>query len=158
MFERTLSRGDRLLKRRLPSAVARWWRELCAVCDRMASCAKLPFGLKVGKAAGAKKGRKHDKFAHQRAELSSRRHPGNAAALGLARCARADGHQVRLRYRAVRRLHRASGWRSGALLPAAGRRDRLRPVITIEAVGATPNGQKIQQAWLDLEVVQCGYC
>jgi len=31
-------------------------------------------------------------------------------------------------------------------------------VITIEAVGATPNGQKIQQAWLDLEVVQCGYC
>jgi isoquinoline 1-oxidoreductase alpha subunit len=31
-------------------------------------------------------------------------------------------------------------------------------VTTIEAVGATPNGQKIQQAWLDKEVVQCGYC
>ena len=33
-----------------------------------------------------------------------------------------------------------------------------RPVTTIEAVGDTPNGAKIQQAWLDLEVVQCGYC
>jgi isoquinoline 1-oxidoreductase subunit alpha len=33
-----------------------------------------------------------------------------------------------------------------------------RSVTTIEAVGATPAGRKIQQAWLDLEVVQCGYC
>jgi isoquinoline 1-oxidoreductase alpha subunit len=33
-----------------------------------------------------------------------------------------------------------------------------QPVITIEAVGQTPNGQKIQQAWLEKEVVQCGYC
>jgi len=33
-----------------------------------------------------------------------------------------------------------------------------RSVITIEAVGATPTGRKVQQAWLDLEVVQCGYC
>jgi isoquinoline 1-oxidoreductase subunit alpha len=33
-----------------------------------------------------------------------------------------------------------------------------RPVTTIEAIGDTPNGHKIQQAWLDKEVVQCGYC
>ena len=33
-----------------------------------------------------------------------------------------------------------------------------RSVTTIEAVGATPAGRKIQQAWLDLEVIQCGYC
>jgi isoquinoline 1-oxidoreductase alpha subunit len=33
-----------------------------------------------------------------------------------------------------------------------------RAVITIEAVGATPAGAKVQKAWLDLEVVQCGYC
>ena len=33
-----------------------------------------------------------------------------------------------------------------------------RAVTTIEAIGATAPGQKIQQAWLDLEVVQCGYC
>jgi isoquinoline 1-oxidoreductase alpha subunit len=31
-------------------------------------------------------------------------------------------------------------------------------ITTIEAIGATPTGAKIQQAWLDLEVVQCGYC
>jgi isoquinoline 1-oxidoreductase alpha subunit len=31
-------------------------------------------------------------------------------------------------------------------------------VVTIEAIGATPNGQRIQAAWLDKEVVQCGYC
>src|SRR6202012_4281595 len=31
-----------------------------------------------------------------------------------------------------------------------------RPVTTIEAIGATAPGLKIQQAWLDLEVVQCG--
>jgi isoquinoline 1-oxidoreductase alpha subunit len=31
-------------------------------------------------------------------------------------------------------------------------------ITTIEAIGATPAGQKVQQAWLDLEVVQCGYC
>jgi isoquinoline 1-oxidoreductase alpha subunit len=31
-------------------------------------------------------------------------------------------------------------------------------VTTIEAIGTTAPGQRIQQAWLDLEVVQCGYC
>ena len=31
-------------------------------------------------------------------------------------------------------------------------------ITTIEAIGTTPAGRKIQKAWLDLEVVQCGYC
>jgi isoquinoline 1-oxidoreductase subunit alpha len=31
-------------------------------------------------------------------------------------------------------------------------------ITTIEAVGQTPSGEKLQQSWLDLEVVQCGYC
>ncbi|QEX16864.1 oxidoreductase [Hypericibacter terrae] len=31
-------------------------------------------------------------------------------------------------------------------------------IVTIEAIGETPAGKKIQQAWLDREVVQCGYC
>ncbi|MGB6350639.1 MAG: (2Fe-2S)-binding protein [Pseudolabrys sp.] len=31
-------------------------------------------------------------------------------------------------------------------------------VTTIEAIGATPVGAKVQKAWLDREVVQCGYC
>ena len=33
-----------------------------------------------------------------------------------------------------------------------------KSITTIEAVGKTPSGQKIQQAWLDVDVVQCGYC
>ena len=33
-----------------------------------------------------------------------------------------------------------------------------RAITTIEAVGETPTGAKVQKAWLDLEVVQCGYC
>jgi isoquinoline 1-oxidoreductase alpha subunit len=31
-------------------------------------------------------------------------------------------------------------------------------VTTIEAVGDTPQGKALQQAWLDLDVPQCGYC
>ncbi len=33
-----------------------------------------------------------------------------------------------------------------------------RKITTIEGVGNTPAGAKIQKAWLDLEVMQCGYC
>jgi len=36
---------------------------------------------------------------------------------------------------------------------AAGKR-----VTTIEAIGATAAGKKIQQAWIELDVPQCGYC
>ncbi|WP_095588910.1 (2Fe-2S)-binding protein [Actibacterium ureilyticum] len=31
-------------------------------------------------------------------------------------------------------------------------------VTTIEAVGADPIGAAVQQAWTELDVVQCGYC
>jgi isoquinoline 1-oxidoreductase alpha subunit len=31
-------------------------------------------------------------------------------------------------------------------------------ITTIEVIGATEAGAKIQKAWLDGEVVQCGYC
>ena len=33
-----------------------------------------------------------------------------------------------------------------------------RQVTTIEGVGHTPAGAKVQKAWIDLDVVQCGYC
>jgi len=36
---------------------------------------------------------------------------------------------------------------------AAGKR-----ITTIEAIGTTPAGARIQRAWLEREVVQCGYC
>ena len=42
------------------------------------------------------------------------------------------------------------------LLPIGSIGDRA--ITTIEAVGETPAGSKVQKAWLDLEVVQCGYC
>ncbi|HEX4197362.1 MAG TPA: (2Fe-2S)-binding protein [Caulobacteraceae bacterium] len=42
------------------------------------------------------------------------------------------------------------------MLPVGGIGDKA--VTTIEAIGQTPNGAKVQKAWLDLEVIQCGYC
>jgi isoquinoline 1-oxidoreductase alpha subunit len=33
-----------------------------------------------------------------------------------------------------------------------------RKVVTIERIGDSDLGQKVQQAWLEDEVVQCGYC
>jgi isoquinoline 1-oxidoreductase alpha subunit len=33
-----------------------------------------------------------------------------------------------------------------------------KAVTTIEGIGATPAGARVQKAWLDLEVIQCGYC
>ena len=31
-------------------------------------------------------------------------------------------------------------------------------ITTIEAIGRTPQGAALQKAWLEMEVVQCGYC
>jgi isoquinoline 1-oxidoreductase alpha subunit len=42
------------------------------------------------------------------------------------------------------------------MLPVGAVGDRA--ITTIEGVGATPAGAKVQKAWLDLEVIQCGYC
>jgi isoquinoline 1-oxidoreductase alpha subunit len=42
------------------------------------------------------------------------------------------------------------------MLPVGSVRDRA--VTTIEGIGASPVGAKVQKAWLDLEVIQCGYC
>jgi isoquinoline 1-oxidoreductase subunit alpha len=42
------------------------------------------------------------------------------------------------------------------LLPVGSVGDRA--ITTIEGIGATPVGAKVQKAWLDLEVIQCGYC
>ena len=34
----------------------------------------------------------------------------------------------------------------------------VKKVVTIEAISANPVGAKVQKAWLDHDVVQCGYC
>ncbi len=31
-------------------------------------------------------------------------------------------------------------------------------ITTIEAIGETVEGARVQKAWLDIDVVQCGYC
>jgi isoquinoline 1-oxidoreductase subunit alpha len=31
-------------------------------------------------------------------------------------------------------------------------------IMTIEGIGSTPVGARLQKAWLDVDVVQCGYC
>lgn len=33
-----------------------------------------------------------------------------------------------------------------------------REITTIESIGSTAVGARVQKAWLELEVVQCGYC
>ena len=40
--------------------------------------------------------------------------------------------------------------------PVAAATDKR--ITTVEAIGETPAGKKVQAVWLDLEVVQCGYC
>jgi len=42
------------------------------------------------------------------------------------------------------------------VLPVGAVRDCA--ITTIEGIGESPVGAKVQKAWLDLEVVQCGYC
>ena len=42
------------------------------------------------------------------------------------------------------------------VLPVSAIGDRA--ITTIEAVGRSPVGAKVQAAWLDVEVIQCGYC
>jgi isoquinoline 1-oxidoreductase alpha subunit len=42
------------------------------------------------------------------------------------------------------------------MLPAGAVGDSA--ITTIETIGANPVGAAVQKAWLDTEVVQCGYC
>ena len=88
----------------------------------------------------------------------SRRRSVDASSLGPSRYPRDDGHEIRLRYRSMRRVHgtrrrrRHSNVRDPGL---HGRRvrdhDHRRVVVQ---TGSIP----IQQAWLEDDVVQCGYC
>lgn len=46
--------------------------------------------------------------------------------------------------------------RRSCLTPASEVADRA--ITTIEGIAATKSGKAVQEAWRDLEVVQCGYC
>ena len=69
-----------------------------------------------------------------------------------------DRHQVRLRRRAVRRLHRAYQRRGGALLRAAGVECRRQATITTIEGLSRNSSHPVQKAWLAIDVPQCGYC
>ena len=69
-----------------------------------------------------------------------------------------DRHQVRLRQGlcGACTIHIDGQPTRSCITPvsaAAGKR-----ITTIEAIGATAAGKKIQAAWLALDVPQCGYC
>jgi isoquinoline 1-oxidoreductase subunit alpha len=68
---------------------------------------------------------------------------GTKFGCGIAQCGACTVH---LDGRAVR----------SCVLPVSAIGDKA--ITTIEAVGKTSSGLKIQQAWLDVDVVQCGYC
>ena len=57
---------------------------------------------------------------------------------------------------AVRTLHQVGAQngpeKSAIICPATS------SITTIEEIGETTVGRNVQKAWLDLEVVQCGYC
>jgi aerobic-type carbon monoxide dehydrogenase small subunit (CoxS/CutS family) len=61
-----------------------------------------------------------------------------------------------MREGALRRLHRPCAWRCNALLHHPIESIGASEIGTIEATGAMSAGAKIQKAWLDQEVVQCG--
>ena len=82
----------------------------------------------------------------------------HAAALGLARQARHDRHQVRLRHGAVRRLHRAPRRRAGALVLDAGLGRGGQEDHDDRGVGATPTGRRCRRRGRSIDVPQCGYC
>ena len=86
---------------------------------------------------------------------AARRH---AAALGAARRARADRHQVRLRRGAMRRLHRARR-RAARRARASPRSPRWRERRSPRSRGSRPSGDHpLQKAWIAEQVPQCGYC
>jgi isoquinoline 1-oxidoreductase alpha subunit len=68
---------------------------------------------------------------------------GTKFGCGIAQCGACTVH---LNGQAVR----------SCVLPAGSVGDQK--IVTIEAAGNIPEGVRIQAAWLDREVVQCGYC
>jgi len=68
---------------------------------------------------------------------------GTKFGCGVAQCGACtvhlDGHPVR-----------------SCVLPVSGVAGRS--VTTVEGIGNTSAGKRVQAAWLDIDVVQCGYC
>ena len=111
---------------------------------------------------------KKQRFGSEEAHDGSHFHPewktpdrgrlaADAAAMGLARHARHDRHQIRLRHGAVRRctVHINGQPIRSCVTPistVAG-----KSVTTIEGLSAD-SSHPVQRAWIEVDVPQCGYC
>jgi len=85
----------------------------------------------------------------------------DAVALGFARHAGDDGNEVWLRRWVVRRVHGAVGWSGAAVVHYDVSQAVGKQITTIEGLGAASGSSglhPLQQAWIDEEVPQCGYC
>ena len=59
----------------------------------------------------------------------------------------------------MRRLHGSAGWRARAILPHALSKPREgKQVTTIESLAQNGRLHPVQQAFMDADALQCGYC
>jgi hypothetical protein len=98
-----------------------------------------------------------DRIHVERKAASRGRAAPDAAAVGTARHAGPDGHEVRPRSGALRRVHgplrrRAVRSCQTAVQAVAGKR-----VTTVEGLSADGT-HPVQRAWIEEDVPQCGYC
>ncbi len=85
--------------------------------------------------------------------------PNTPLLVGDAGAGRSDRHQVRLRHRAMRRLHRARRRRGSGRscsLPVSAADGKQ--ITTIEGLAQGGVLHKVQKAWIEHDVPQCGYC
>ncbi len=78
--------------------------------------------------------------------------------MGSARHARHDRHQVRLRHGALRRLHGPHQRQRGALLRDADFERRGEKPSPPSKAFRPIRTHPVQQAWIEEDVPQCGYC
>ena len=129
---------------------------------RAARRRKMEFIQKQERAANCRQARRRERHGHQpegqRREPLGRCRAGHAAALRAAQRSRAQRRQVRLRARAMRRLHGAGQRRRDALLRDAGRRARRGRDHDLEGLGTVDKPHPLQKAFIDEQAAQCGYC
>ena len=161
-------RRSRRIAGRPGDDAGRGWRRGCRRCDRRARRAQAARRCLAARSArpharahdeGARPryawrpspaGSKRDAPRHQRPGPRVRRRARDAAAVGAARRAGPDRHEVRLRHGAVRRLHRAPRRPGDALLrDAAVAPSPASKITTIEGVGGSPIGKTVQDAWVE---------
>ena len=70
-----------------------------------------------------------------------------------------NGAKYRLRARPVRLLHGDGGWRGRAVLRYAhSGGSRAREITTVEGLGTIEEPGPMQQAFIEMQAAQCGYC